>query len=320
MSARRNSRAPRIVVLGGINTDYVIRSEELPVAGQTVQGEDLFIGPGGKGANQAVAAARLGARVSLIGRVGDEARGRDLVTGLLRDKIDIRFVSFAPRRPSGAAIIAVGADGEKQISSGLGANLALTQKQVREAEELIAKADVLLMQFETPVDCVIEAAKIAQENGVKVVLDPAPPTRFPKELFRLIYAIRPNSDEAEQLTGIPVKDKSSARRAADLLRRKGVAVVALQAGKAGDLVVSEEEEIFQPRLKVKTVDATGAGDAFAAGLAVGIAEGLNLRSVAKLANVTAALATTKVGAQAGMPRRRDVEQMLARNKREKPDA
>ena len=314
MSTRRTTRAPRIVVLGGINTDYVIRSKELPKAGQTVQGQDLFIGPGGKGANQAVAAARLGARVSLVGQVGDEARGRDLVTGLLRERIDTRFVSFAPRRSSGAAIIAVDADGEKQISAGLGANLALTQRQVREAEELIAKADVLLVQFETPVECVMEAARVAQKHGVKVVLDPAPPTRFPKELFRLVYAIRPNSDEAEKMTGAAVKDKHSARKAAEVLRSKGVPVVALQAGKAGDLVVSDAEEIFLPRRKVKTVDATGAGDAFAAGLAVGIAEGLSLPEVARLAGVTAALSTTKVGAQAGMPRRRDVERMLRRER------
>ena len=313
-ASKRSSRAPRIVVLGGINTDYVIRSKELPRAGQTVHGEDLFIGAGGKGANQAVAGARLGARVSLIGRVGDEPRGRDLVTGLLREKIDIRFVSFTPRRPSGAAIIAVEAGGEKQISSGPGANLALTPKQIREAEELIAKADVLLMQFESPMDCVVAAARIAREHGVKVVLDPAPPTRVPRELFRMVYAIRPNSDEAEQMTGVAVKDKASARRAGEVLRKKGISVVALQAGEAGDLVISEEEEIFLPRLKVKTVDTTGAGDAFAAGLAVGIGEGLSLRAAARLANVTAALSTTKAGAQAGMPLRRQVEQMLRRGR------
>lgn len=308
----RSKTTPRIVVLGGINTDYVVRSKELPRAGQSVMGEDLFTGPGGKGANQAVAAARLGAKVALIGRVGEEERGHKLVHGLCRENIDTRFVSFASRRSSGAAIIAVDASGEKQIAAALGANLTLTKNQVRKAEEVIAKADVLLMQFEAPVDCVGEAARIARKHGVKVVLDPAPPTRFPRELFRLLYAMRPNSDEAKQMTGIAVKDKISARRAAQVLRATGVTVVALQAGEKGDLVVSAEEEIFLPRLKVKTVDATGAGDAFAAALAVGIAEGLSLRDVARLANVTAALSTTKMGAQAGMPRRTEVNRMLER--------
>src|SRR5688572_18104545 len=188
----RSERPARIVVLGGINTDYVVRSKALPRPGQTVLGEDLFTGPGGKGANQAVAAARLGAKVALIGRVGDEERGHELVHGLCCENVDTRFVSFASRRPSGAAIIAVAASGEKQISAAPGANLTLTENQVRKAEELIAKADVLLAQFETPVSCVLLAARMARKHGVKVVLDPAPPTRFPKELFRLLYAIRPN--------------------------------------------------------------------------------------------------------------------------------
>jgi len=309
-TASRSKTPPRVVVLGGINTDYVVRSKALPRPGQTVLGEDLFTGPGGKGANQAVAAARLGAKVALIGRVGDEARGHELVHGLCCENVDTRFVSFGSRRPSGAAIIAVDASGEKQISAAPGANLTLTENQVQKAEELIAKADVFLAQFETPVRCVMMAARIARKHGVKVLLDPAPPTQFPKELFRFLYAIRPNSDEAEQMTGIAVKDKASARRAAQVLRKNGVAVVALQAGEDGDLIVSEDEEIFLPRLKVKTVDATGAGDAFAAALAVGIAEGLSLRDVARMANVTAALSTTKVGAQAGMPRRYEVDRIL----------
>lgn len=308
----RSKTPPRVVVLGGINTDYVIRSKALPKPGQSVLGGDLFTGPGGKGANQAVAASRLGAKVALIGRVGEEGRGHELVHGLCCENVDTRFVSFALRRPSGAAIIAVDAHGEKQISAALGANLTLTETHVRKAEELIAKADVLLMQFEAPVNCVLEAARMARKHGVKVVLDPAPPTKFPKGLFRLLYAIRPNSDEAEQMTGIAVKDRASARRAAQVLRTKGVAVVALQAGEKGDLIVSEDEEIFLPRLKVKTVDATGAGDAFAAALAVGIAEGLSLGDVARMANVTAALSTTKVGAQAGMPSRLEVTRMLER--------
>ena len=311
---KKAKSAPRVVVLGGINTDYVVQVKALPEPGQTVQGRDLFIGPGGKGANQAVAAARLGAEVFLIGRVGDEDRGRELVDGLHRQGINTRFVGFEHARTSGAAIIAVDDSGEKQISAALGANLTLKPAQVREAEEVIAGAAVVLMQFEAPVNCVMEAARIAKKAGVKVVLDPAPPTKFPMELFQLVYAIRPNSDEAEQMTGVKVKDRQTARKAAQKLLKKGVQVAAVQAGDAGDLVVWADEEILVPRLKVKAEDATGAGDAFAGALAVAIAEGMPLQDAARFANVTAALSTTKFGAQAGMPTRAEVNRWLAKTR------
>jgi ribokinase len=259
-----------------------------------------------------VAAARLGAEVFLIGRVGDEPRGHDLVDGLHLEGINTRFIGFEPNRTSGAAIISVDEDGEKQISAALGANLTLQPAHVREAEEVIAGASVLLMQFESPVKCVMEAARLARRHGVKVVLDPAPPTNFPKELLKLVFAIRPNSDEAEHLTGVKVKDRPSARKAALALLRKGAQVAAVQAGQAGDLIVSADEEFLVPRLNVKSLDATGAGDAFAAGLAVAIAENMPLHEAARFANVTAALSTTQFGAQAGMPSRKEVDRRLAR--------
>ena len=191
----------------------------------------------------------------------------------------------------------------------------MKRAHIRKAEPMIARADVLLMQFESALECVLESARIARKHNVKVVLDPAPPTKFPSELFKLIYAIRPNSAEAEFLTGVKVKDRASARRAAQVLIKKGVQIAAIQAGNAGDLVVSRDEEFLVPRLKVKSVDATGAGDAFAAGLAVAIAEGMRLEESAHFANITAALSTTKFGAQAGMPTRREVER-LARKRGE----
>lgn len=308
-------RQPRVVVLGGINTDYVVHSKSLPEAGQTVQGGDLFVGPGGKGANQAVAAARLGAEVFLIGQVGREQRGNDLVKGLAKEGVNTRFISFDAKRPSGAAIIAVDDDGEKQISAALGANLTLKPAHVQKADSIIRKADVLLMQFETSMACVLAAAKLAKKYGIKVILDPAPPTKIPKDLLKLVYAIRPNSDEAEQLTGVKVKDHASARRAAQSLLKKGVQLAAVQAGDAGDLIVSKNEEILVARVKVKSVDSTGAGDAFAAALAVAIGEGMPLPEAAHFANATAALSTTRFGAQAGMPPRALVQRFL--NKRRK---
>lgn len=301
---------PVVVVLGGINTDYVVQSDALPKPGQTVQGGNLFVGPGGKGANQAVAAARLGAQVFLIGRIGDDPRGTELMNALRSEGINTRHVSLDASTPSGAAIIAVDNKGEKQISAALGANLTFKPQQIRAAEEVIRTADVLLMQFETPLPCVLAAARIAAKHEVNIVLDPAPPTQVPKELFKLVYAIRPNADEAEDLTGIKVKDRASARRAAHALLKLGVQVAAVQAGRAGDLLVSNELEVLVPRLKVKSIDATGAGDAFAAALAVAVAEGMALHDAAHFANVAAALSTTKFGAQAGMPTRAAVERHL----------
>jgi ribokinase len=306
----KNSLRPDIVVLGGINSDFLVRGKTLPEPGQSVLGTSFHSGAGGKGANQAVAAARLGARVAIIGRVGDETRGRELVRNLKREKVDCRLVSFDPKEPTGAAVISVDVKGEKQISAALGANHTLKVSQIREAESIIAAARVLLCNFEAPTGCVLAAARIARRHGVKVVLDPAPPQNVPKALFPLIYVIRPNSDEAEQMTGIPVSSRASARKAAKKLLALGVQVVALEAGHDGNLIVSEDGEFFLPRINVKAVDATGAGDAFAAGLAVGLGECLSLEAAAQLATVTAALATTKVGAQEGMPLRREVEAKL----------
>jgi ribokinase len=299
-----------VVVLGGINTDFMIRSDALPAPGQTVQGDLFCVRPGGKGANQAVAAARLGAKVALIGRVGNEPRGKELLSGLRKKGIDLRYVSVDPKAPSGAAIIAIDAHGEKQISAALGANYTMRLKHIREAAQLIASAKVLLMQFEAPMPCVVLAAEIARKHGTRVILDPAPPTKIPAKLFKLLDVIRPNSDEAEKITGRQIQNRNDARAAAKLLLKRGVQVVAMESGDGGDLILTETEEHYLPRLKVKTVDATGAGDAFAGAFAVGLAEGLPLPRICQLANATAALSTTKVGAQEALPTRRKVANLI----------
>lgn len=301
-----------IVILGGINSDFVVRGGSLPTEGQTTPGDSFYSGPGGKGANQAVAAARLGARVAFVGRVGKDDRGRELVAGLRKEGIDVRHVASDARAQTGAAIIAVDEKGEKQISAFSGANGRVSLAQVESAKELIASARVLLMQFEVPMPCVVRAAEIARKHGTKVVLDPAPPAPIPAKLFSLLEIIRPNLDEAQKMVGRAIKNPSDARSAAKALLERGVKMVAMESGEKGDLVVTDGAEILLPRLKVKTVDATGAGDAFAAALAVGLAEGLNLEEMARLANATAALATTKVGAQEGMPSRSRAEWLMRR--------
>ena len=299
-----------VVVLAGINTDFIIRSEQLPQPGQSVRGDSFYTGTGGKGCNQAVAAARLGARTAIIARVGSDDRGRAAIRDLKQNRVDVRHITHDSKAPTGAAIIAVDADGEKQISAALGANMRLAPRLVRAAGQLIASARVLLMQFETPMESVLAAAKLAREHKVQVALDPAPPSEVPEDLFPLLDLIRPNSDEAGAITGVKVKDRDSARKAARKLLTKGVRIVALESGDGGDLIVTPQEEFFFPRMKVTTVDATGAGDAFAGAFAAGLAEGLRLRDIGRLANATAALSTTRLGAQEALPTRREVEKFL----------
>lgn len=301
-----------IVVLGGINIDYVVRSHNLPDAGQTVQGDSFYTGPGGKGANQAVAAARLGAKVALIGSVGSEPRGHELVCGLQKNGVDVTHVNFDPKKTSGAAIIAVDKDGEKQISVAPGANGSVTIPQVLMAEERIAASRVLLLQLEVPMATVLKAATLAKKHGTLVLLDPAPPLALPEKLFPLLHVIRPNHDEAQKILGFKIKSLKQSRAAVQSFFAKGVKIVAMEAPGEGDLVASADEEIVLPRLKVKSIDATGAGDAFAGAFAVGLAENLGLRETARLANATAALATTRLGAQEALPFRREVERLLSR--------
>lgn len=304
-----------VVVLGGINSDFIVRGRALPTPGQTIKGEYFYAGAGGKGANQAVAAARLGAHVALIGAVGDDDRGRDLLKQLKKDGVDVRQVVFKKNCQTGAAVIAVDQDGEKQIAAAPGANCRLTIADVKRAAAVIRSSKVLLMQFESPMPCLIAAARLARKANARVVLDPAPARALPAELAKHLDVIRPNASEAEVLTGVRVVNSQTPRKAARKLRARGIQLVSLEAGSEGDLLVSEDEEHLFPRLKVRAVDATGAGDAFAAALAVGLAENLSLLEMGRLANATAALATTKVGAQEGLPTRREAENLMKRRDR-----
>lgn len=299
-----------VVVVGGINTDYLVKGPQLPGPGETRDGEDFLEAPGGKGANQAVAAARLGARVAFIGCVGKDVRGTALLRGLKAEKIHIQAACTKPGVPTGVALIMVGAGGEKQIFVAPGANHELLPRDIERARNVLCSAKVLLLQFEIPIQSTLAAAKLAKAAGACIVLDPAPPSKPPRELLALVDVIRPNASEMEALTGIKVKDAPSARRAAKKLFSHGTKLVATEAGEQGDLLLWEGGEKSLPRLKVKSVDATGAGDAFAAGLAVALAEGKSFEEAGRWANAAGALATTRFGAQPAMPRRREVEKIL----------
>ena len=301
-----------VVVVGKANIDYLVRGPRLPGPGQSVNGDAFQEAVGGKGANQAVAAARLGARVALVARVGRDSRGDAVLARLHDESVDTRFVTRDPDEPTGVALCQVGASGEKQILSASGANARLTAALVREAAPALTSARVVLCQLGVPLEAVEEAVRIARSVRVLVMLDPGPPAPLPNGLLAQLDVIRPNASEAQILTGIRVRDRNGAREAARDLLRRGVKTAVVQAGDDGDMALSRDRELWLPRFEVKRVDATGAGDAFASALAVCLAQGKPLEEAGPFASAAAALATTHLGAQASLPMREAVLQLLAR--------
>jgi ribokinase len=307
-----------IVVLGAMNSDFLMKGDRFPKPGETLKGKSFLAAAGGKGANQAVAAARLGARAALISRVGTDSRGQELVANLKAEGVDTHLVSTDASEQTGAALVMIDGSGEKLILAASGANAAIDVAQVEKARGIISSAKVFLTQFEAPLDAVLAGMRIAHNAGVKVVLDPAPALEsVPDELFSLVDAVRPNSHEAEMLSGVKVSDRASALKSARALQQRGIRIVAVQAGDEGNLLLWDEQEIWLPKIKVPAVDLTGAGDAFAAALAVMIAEGQPPEIAGPFCNAAAALTTTKLGAQPALPRRRDVEALVEKVRGEK---
>lgn len=302
-----------IVVVGGANTDYLIRGPRLPQRGETVQGNEFQQAPGGKGANQAVAAARLGARVAFVGRVGSDERAAQVLARLNEEKVDTGYVTRDNAAFTGVALVMVEESGEKLIMAAPGANRRLHVADVQRAAEAITHAKIVVTQLETSLEITQAVAQIAHRAGVRLILDPSPPVPLPDDLVQRIAVIKPNSKEAQALTGIDVQDRASARKAAEKLLQRGVGAVAVQAGEEGTLLLWRDGERFMPKVPVKSIDATGAGDAFVAALAVALAEGQSLEEAGPFANAAAALATTVLGAQASLPRREAVEALLAKH-------
>jgi ribokinase len=301
-----------VVVVGKANVDYLVRGPRLPAPGQSVSGDAFHEAAGGKGANQAVGAARLGAKVALVARVGRDVRGDTVLAALHDEHVDTRFVTRDPVASTGVGLCQVGASGEKQILSASGANARLTAACVREAAAALSSARVVLCQLGVPLEAVAEAVRIARAAGALVILDPGPPAPVPDALIAQLDLIRPNTSEAQALTGIDVHDRRSAREAAADLLRRGAKTAAVQAGEHGDVLLSAHCELWLPRFEVKRVDATGAGDAFASALAVCLGESMGLEEAGPFASAAAALATTVLGAQASLPRRAAVLELLAR--------
>lgn len=303
-----------IAVVGSINTDYTARGKDLPGPGDSLDGDEFQISQGGKGANQAVAAARLGAHVAIIGRVGQDERGESARQNFDAQSVDTENLIVDNDHATGAAVIHVSESGEKQIMAVANANKMLSPEDMHRAG-IIGQARVLLCQLEVPVETIQMAAQLGAEAGVQVILDPSPPQDLPDDLLRNLTLIKPNAGEAHFLTGVEVADQDSARRAAHILMDRGISAVAIQAGSEGNLLIWEDGEVWLPKIEVDSVDATGAGDAFAAGLAVSLAQGKSWEAAGWIASAAAALTTTQLGAQSALPSREDVEDLLAGQER-----
>ncbi|MBP7560000.1 MAG: ribokinase [Armatimonadetes bacterium] len=303
--------AARIAVIGNINCDFVFRVPRLPRPGETLAGSAFFTAAGGKGANQAVAAARLGAQVSFVGCVGADTTGADMLSHLGADGVDISRVRTDPKEATGSALIMVQDSGENSIVVAFGANLAIGPEHLAEHRELLQNCDALMLQQEMRIETVSEAIRIGKEAGCRVILDPAPAREDLPAAWREVDVLSPNETEAESiLNSLGLDAPSDLEAAAALLRRQGPKAVALKAAARGSFVADGAGAVAVPSFPVEAVDSTAAGDAYTAGLAVALCEGASLVEAARFGNACGALAATRMGAQPSMPTRAEVEKLL----------
>ncbi len=296
-----------IVVVGSSNTDLIVTAPRIPSPGETVIGDSFSTAAGGKGANQAVAAARLGGEVTFIGRIGADPYGDTSVANLTSENIDIDHIVRDADLPSGIALITVDARGENSIVVASGSNMAMSYPDVHCAAKAIERARIVLLQLEIPMLIVEEVADMARKSGAMVILNPAPAADLSDKLLRNVHILIPNASEASMLSGTPVTDEQSAARAAKVLRNRGVETVIVTLGDRGAITVDGEVIRHFPAYQVTPTDTTAAGDAFCGALAVGIAEGLDVTAAIKFATKAAALSTLKKGAQPSLPRRAELD-------------
>lgn len=302
---------PKITVIGSSNTDMIVKVPRIPMPGETILGGTFMQAPGGKGANQAVAAARNGGAVTFIANLGDDHLGRNAIEGFQRDGIHTDHILIDSSVPSGVALIFVGAEGENSIAVASGANGTLTPNQIASKAEVIRESDLLLMQLETPLETIESAAKIAKQSGVLIVLNPAPAQPLSESLLQKVDFLTPNETEAELLTGIQVKDEASATRAAQVLLDKGIGTCIITLGAKGAFVSNKSFNKLIPGFKVRAVDATAAGDTFNGVFAVGLASGKSIEDSVRMAHAAAACSVTKMGAQTSIPNWREINEFLS---------
>lgn len=291
----------KIVVIGSSNTDMVVKTNRFPNPGETILGGTFFMFAGGKGANQAVAAARMGGEVVLVTKVGNDVFGRQAIEGFEKEKIDTSYISTDMERASGTALIIVNESGENKIVVAPGSNDTLSENDVLKAAKEIEEAEVILMQLEIPISSVVFAAAQGLKTESKVILNPAPAQELPKEIYSNLYLITPNETEAQLLTGVEVKDDDSISEAAQILLDRGVRNVIITLGARGAYFQNEYHSFFVAAPQVEAVDTTAAGDIFNGTLAVALANKNDWKSALEFACKAASLSVTRMGAQASAP-------------------
>jgi ribokinase len=297
----------KILVVGSSNTDMVIKTHHFPSPGETILGGRFLMNAGGKGANQAVAAARLGGVVTFVGKIGNDIFGKQAVQQLEDEGINVNFVAVDPANPSGVALITVDQKGENSIVVASGSNGTLSPADFDKASDELGESGFVLMQLEIPIPTVEHIARIAALKQKKVILNPAPAAELSDELLRNIYLITPNETEAEILTGVKVTDEQSAMKAASALHEKGVEIVIITMGAAGAFLLENGNSQLIKAPKVDAVDTTAAGDTFNGALVVALSEGKTIQESIVFANKAAAISATRIGAQSSVPFRKEIK-------------
>lgn len=295
----------RILVIGSSNTDMTVKGGRIPVPGETVLGGEFCLGQGGKGANQAVAAARLGGDVEFICKVGRDGFGENSIKGYKADGMDMSHALLSDK-PSGVALIMVDEHAENIISVAAGANGDFSVEDIESLSSVISAADYLILQLEIPMATVTRAAEIAHDAGVYVILNPAPASELSEELLRNVSLIIPNQTESAALTGMSISDYESAGKAAEAFRAMGIEDAIITLGSKGSLVCTGEGQTLVPARKVEAVDTTAAGDTFCGAVCVGLAEGKTLVEAVEFATLASSYTVRKIGAQSSIPYRAEL--------------
>lgn len=296
----------KITVVGSLNMDLVINTPKVPVMGETVLGSSFMTVPGGKGANQAVAAAKLGGNVSMIGCVGGDIFGKDLIGNLIVNRVDISNVKVLDGHSTGVAMIVI-KDGNNSIIVDPGANSQIGVQMIEDLEDIIAKSDMVVVQLEIPLETVEKAITIAKKHQVKVLLNPAPARPLHDQLLSMVDIFTPNESECEIITGMPVKSIENAKEAVAFLNTKGIPIVIITMGGKGAVYNNQKEIIHKPVPEVKVVDTTAAGDSFSGAIAVALSGGRSLDEAIDFANIVGTLTVTRKGAQSSLPSLKDVD-------------
>jgi len=304
-----------VISLGSINMDLVVRTPRFANPGETLVGLDFYTAPGGKGANQAVAAGRLGVDTLMFGRIGNDFFGKNLLKNLRENNVGVEGVKTDNSLPTGTALITVDNNAENTIIIIPGSNGAVSDSDIDNLTPYLKEAKILMLQLEIPLGTVVAAAKLAKENEVKVLLDPAPARELPDGLLKLCDFITPNETEAEILTGVKVNGPEDAKKAAEILIKKGVQAVIVKMSSKGSFYYDGSTEILFSAYKVDAVDTVAAGDAFNGGFAAAFSEGKTIEETLQWANACGALSTTKPGAQPSMPSREDLVSFMKENQR-----